>query len=213
MYLPKQFAETRAEVLRALMRAHPLAALVSQGPSGLAADHLPLILDAERGAHGTLRGHVARANPLWRALGAPGECLAVFQGPQAYVSPNWYPSKHRDGRAVPTWNYAVVHAWGAPRVVEDRDWLRALVGDLTDAHEAFQANPWQVSDAPPDFTERMLEAIVGLEIPISRIEGKWKTSQNRPRADRHGVAAGLEGRGEPSAAAMAALVLERIDDP
>lgn len=211
MYVPKQYEETRIEVLHALMRAHPLAALVSHGPCGLSVDHLPWVLDTDRGAQGTLRGHVARANPVWHALSSPSECVAVFQGPQAYVSPSWYPSKHRDGRVVPTWNYAVVHAYGTPRIVEDHRWLRDLVGELTDTQEAFQARPWQVGDAPSDFTARMLEAIVGLEIPIERIEGKWKVSQNKARADRHGVAAGLEGRRDEHSSAMAAMVRERIE--
>ena len=211
MYVPKQFEETRVEVLHALMRAHPLAALVSHGPSGLSVDHIPWVLDADRGPRGTLRGHVARANPLWRTLSTPCECIVVFQGPQAYVSPGWYPSKRRDGAVVPTWNYAVVHAHGTPRPIEDGGWLRDLVGELTDIHEAFQAEPWQVGDAPVAFTARMLEAIVGLEIPIARIEGKWKVSQNKPRADRHGAAAGLEGRGDEQSSAMAGLVRERTE--
>lgn len=208
MYVPAHFEETRPETLHALMRAHSLGALVTSGPSGLCVDHIPWIVDPEPAPYGTLRCHVARANPVWRAIGDSLEPLVVFQGPQAYISPSWYPSKQEHGKAVPTWNYAVVHARGAPRVIEDREWLLELVSALTDVNEAFQALPWQVSDAPVDFTEKMLAAIVGVEIPIRTLRGKWKVSQNRPAADRQGVGAGLDARGEPGAAAMAALVRE-----
>ncbi|ODU97929.1 MAG: transcriptional regulator [Rubrivivax sp. SCN 70-15] len=190
MYLPAHFEQKDVQALHALMRAHPLATLVTTAADGPTADHLPLEYDA---ASGTLRGHVARANPLWRhADGQP--VLAVFGGPQAYVSPGWYPSKAATHKVVPTWNYTVVHAHGRLRAVDDAPWLRALVGRLTDRFEAERAappEPWSVADAPEDYIAQMLRAIVGIEIGVERLLGKWKVSQNRSEADRLGVAAGL----------------------
>jgi transcriptional regulator len=187
VYQPAHFAQSDPQALAGLMQAHPLAVLVTAGADGPEADHVPLQYDA---ATGTLRGHVARANPLWRqADGQP--VLAVFRGPEAYVSPSWYPSKAEHHKVVPTWNYAVVHAHGTLRAVDDADWLRQLVGDLTDRHEAGRPAPWSVSDAPQDYIAQMLRAIVGVEITLTRLEGKWKVSQNRSAADRDGVAAAL----------------------
>ena len=200
MYLPAHFEQKDAQALHALMRAHPLATLVTTTADGPTADHLPLEFDA---ASGTLRGHVARANPLWRhADGQP--VLAVFSGPQAYVSPAWYPSKAATHKVVPTWNYAVVHAHGRLRAVDDAPWLRALVGRLTDRFEAERATPpepWSVADAPDDYLAQMLRAIVGIEIGVERLVGKWKISQNRSAADRLGVAAAL-GDDDPMAALL-----------
>ncbi len=205
MYLPKHFEQTDAAALQALMRAHPLAALVHVGPDGPTADHIPLECHAGEGACGTLRGHVARANPLWQAAsGQP--VLAIFGGPQAYVTPSWYASKREHGKVVPTWNYTVVHAHGVLRAVEDAPWLRALVGRLTDHHEAARAAPWSVDDAPADYVQPMLRAIVGIEIVVERLVGKWKISQNRSEADRRGVAEGLHGEAGAEAQAMAALM-------
>lgn len=203
MYLPAHFEETRPAVLHALVQAHPLATWVVRDGDELIVNHVPFLLDAARGPHGTLVGHVARANPVWRQL---GPSVVVFQGPQAYVSPNWYPSKHAHGKAVPTWNYAVVHAHGTPRAIESRDALLAIVTRLTAAHEAASARPWAVSDAPADYIEKMLEAIVGIEMPVQRLIGKWKVTQNRGLPDRQGVAAGLRERGGDEALAMAELV-------
>ena len=207
MYLPAHFEETDSAALHALIRAHPLGAWVVQdGDAGLAANHIPFLLDAQHGPLGTLVGHVARANPVWRALDGT-ESLVLFEGPQSYVSPSWYASKREHGKVVPTWNYAVVHAHGAARAIHDRQWLLELVTRLTAEHEAMSAEPWQVADAPRDYIERMLDAIVGVEIPIARLIGKWKVSQNRAQADRQGVAAGLLAhRKNDEAAAMAALV-------
>jgi transcriptional regulator len=205
MYEVAAFRETRVEVMQALIRAHPLATLVSVVDGIAEANHLPLMIDLDPQPNGSLRGHVARANPLWRQS-PQGEVLAVFQGPQAYVTPSWYPSKREHGRVVPTWNYAVVHARGPLVVHDDRDWLRDLVSRLTDARETGLPRPWGVGDAPADYIERMLEAIVGIEIPVRSIEGKWKVSQNRAQADRDGVAAGLRERGTPEADAMARLI-------
>ena len=190
MYLPPQFAQHDPAALHALMREHPLAALVSHGQDGLTADHVPLEFDAAAGEYGTLFGHVARANPLWRsAAGTP--VLALFRGPQAYVSPSWYPSKATTHKVVPTWNYTVVHAHGVLEAVEDAPWLRALVGRLTDHFEAPRPAPWAVDDAPADYVQQMLRAIVGVRIPVTRLVGKWKVSQNRSESDRQGVADGL----------------------
>jgi transcriptional regulator len=201
MYLPKHFEQTDAATLQALMREHPLAALVTHGDDGLTADHLPLEYDA---AAGCLRGHVARANPIWRrADGHP--VLAIFRGPQAYVSPSWYPGKAATHKVVPTWNYAVVHAHGTLRAVDDAPWLRALVGRLTERHEGARAQPWSVDDAPADYVQQMLAAIVGIEVAVERLVGKWKASQNRSAADRDGVASGLAGEGSDDASRMAAL--------
>ena len=204
MYLPSHFQQADPAQAHALMREHPLAWIVTQPAGGLTADPIPLELDAGAGPHGTLRGHVARANPLWRADGTT--VLALFQGPQAYVSPGYYPSKAATHKAVPTWNYAVVEARGTLRAVEEAPWLRALVGRLTDHHEAAQSPPWSLGDAPPDYIDQMLRAIVGIEIPIEQLLGKWKLSQNRSLEDRMGVAGGLEADGRPSARQTAAMV-------
>ncbi len=195
MYLPPKHAETRPEVLHRLIRSQPLGAWIVSAQGELVANHVPFLLVASRGMHGCLVAHVARANPVWQLLDAQPS-LVIFQGAQSYVSPSWYPGKQQHGMAVPTWNYVVVHAHGIARAIEDTAWLRAHVEALTDAQEASQALPWRVSDAPADFIDRMVSAIVGIEIPIERLVGKWKASQNRTAADRLGVAAGLASRGD-----------------
>ena len=202
MYLPAHFEETRVEVLHGLVRSHPLGLLVTQGASGLQANSIPFLIDPEPGPTGTLRGHVARANPVWRE-GAGGEALVVFQGPQAYVSPGWYPSKAEHGKVVPTWNYVMVQARGTLRVMDDAAWLHALVTRLTATHEARQARPWAVSDAPPEYIDTMLRAIVGVEIELVALTGKWKVSQNRPAADRAGVVDALAAQQRDEATRMA----------
>jgi transcriptional regulator len=201
MYTPRAFAETRRAPLHAAMHAHPLAtvAYVDDGRPDVC--HVPLELDADAGEHGTLRGHVARPNPLWRAADG-GEVLLVFHGPDAYVSPSHYASKVEHGRVVPTWNYLVVHARGRLRAVSDAPWLRALVGRLTDRHEAERAAPWAVDDAPDDYVEGMLGAIVGIEIPIDELAGAFKLSQNKAGADLAGVRAGLAAEAPALARAM-----------
>lgn len=202
MYMPRSFKETRNDALQALMRDYPFAAVVTGTSAGLAANHLPLeLIDGT-----TLHGHVARGNELAQADGA--NVLVIFQGPDAYVSPNWYPSKHETGREVPTWNYAVVHVHGRLRVVEDNEWLLALLHRLTDNHEAGQAQPWRLTDAPADHTDKLLKAIVGLEITIDRIEGKFKLSQNHPSANRSGVVEGLRQRAHRHDHDLAKLMIQ-----
>lgn len=208
MYLPRSFQETRNEVLQALVRDYPFGTVVMHGAAGLVANHLPFELAGD-----TLQGHVARGNELAKADGA--QVLAIFQAADAYVSPNWYPSKHETGREVPTWNYAVVHVHGRLRVIEDKRWLRGLLEKLTDRHEASQPQPWQVGDAPEDHIDKMLTLIVGVEIAIERIEGKFKLSQNHPQANRAGVIEGLGIRVGVRDAELAELMQqaeERRDD-
>lgn len=205
-YLPAHFEETDSAKLHALVRAHPLGTWVVQHQGELLVNHIPFLLDAARGAHGTLVGHVARANPVWQALASGAPSVVVFMGPQAYVSPNWYPSKHSHGKVVPTWNYATVHAHGVPQAFEDPARVLEVVTRLTQRHEATQALPWQVSDAPADYVRGLLKAIVGIEMVVQRWVGKSKLSQNRAQADQLGVAAGLIGQGSADAVAMAALV-------
>lgn len=208
-YLPTHFEETDTAMLHALVGACPLATWVVPHQAELLVNHIPFLLDAERGEHGTLIGHVARANPVWQALAASTSSVAVFTGPQAYVSPNWYPSKPAHGKVVPTWNYATVHAHGVAQAFDDPARLLALVTRLTERHEASQARPWRVQDAPADYLASMLKAIVGIEIPVQRWVGKWKVSQNRPAADQQGVVDGLMAQGSEAAAQMAALVKQR----
>ncbi|KAA0070220.1 FMN-binding negative transcriptional regulator [Rhodanobacter sp. T12-5] len=202
MYTPKHFVESRVESLHGLIRAYPFATLVTRAADGLTANHLPFELVGE-----VLHGHVARGNELARLDGA--EVLLVFQGPDGYISPNWYPSKHETGREVPTWNYAVVHVHGRLRVIDDATWLRRLLETLTDHHEADQPQPWKISDAPDDHIETSLRAIVGLEVSIDRIEGKFKLSQNHPARNRAGVIAGLRERDGDGDAELAAWMSQQ----
>ncbi len=212
MYEVKAFREDRVEVMHALIAAHPLATLVVMTAQGLEANHIPMLVDptpAPGREYGALRGHVARGNPLWHTFNANVEALAVFQGSQGYITPSWYPSKAQHGKVVPTWNYAMVHAYGPLVIHDDVAWLRSLVTDLTQTQELPRAKPWQVSDAPADYLDTMLKAIVGIEIPIRRLQGKWKMSQNRLPQDRDGVISALEAQGaqgnEPSRAMLAAM--------
>lgn len=205
MYQPPHFRDDTHAAQHGLIRTYPLGLLVTGGAGGLIANPIPFLLD-EAGTHGALRAHLARANPQAQALAEAEDCLVVFQGPQGYVTPGWYASKQEHGRVVPTWNYATVHVWGRPRVIEDADWLRRQIADLTALREAPRAAPWAVDDAPAPFVAAQMRAIVGIEIPIARIEGKWKMSQNRPEADRAGVIAGMRADGET---VLADLVAER----
>ena len=206
MYTPAHFDETRPELLHQLVRDHPLGLLVTLGEQGLDANPVPFLLDAEGSGPGVLRAHVARANPVWREARTDVETLVVFQGPQAYVTPNWYPSKAETGKAVPTWNYITVQARGRLAVHDDAAWVRALVTRLTERHEATQPRPWAVSDAPPEYIDAMLRAIVGIEIPLTSLRGKWKMNQNHPAANREGLSRGLREQGDEQALAVAAWV-------
>lgn len=210
MYIPAHFAETRPAIMHALIGAHPLGTLVTLGSAGLDANHLPFEIDptATPGAPlGTLRAHVARANPVWRDFRPDLDSLVIFQGPQAYITPTWYAeSKPTHGKVVPTWNYCVVHAHGPLVIRDDREWLRGMVTRLTQRFESTRPAPWAVADAPADFIDQQLAAIVGIEIPLTRLAGKWKVSQNRPAADRAGVVAGLGQAGTAETAAMVRLV-------
>jgi len=178
-----------------LIETQPLGLLVSAGSAGLVANHLPFLLYRTEGPLGTLRCHLSKANEQWRELFASDDCLVAFQGPQAYISPNWYPSKRESGKVVPTWNYATVHAWGRPEVKEDPGWLHRHVSDLTDTNEGRLPAPWRVDDAPEPFVASQLKGIVGVQIAITRLEGKWKMSQNRSVPDRAGVAEALRRPG------------------
>jgi transcriptional regulator len=209
MYLPAFFKESRTDVLHALMRAAPLAVLVAQCDSGLVANHLPVETRSEPEPLGSIRGHIARANPLWREYRAGSEAMAIFQGPQAYISPSFYPSKQQSGEVVPTWDYAVVHARGSLRFFEDAAWLKGFVARLTDTHEASRRRPWKIDDAPSEYIEKMLALIIGFEFCISSLTGKWKVSQNRSAADRQGVVKGLQDASDVDSHEIAAMLSSR----
>ena len=209
MYLPAHFNEQRIDLLHQLISERALGTLVTLSDEGLNANHIPFEIDAEPAPFGTLRCHVARANPVWRDFSASVEALVIFQGPQAYVSPSFYPSKQVTGDVVPTYNYVIVHGYGAMKVVHDREWLRGLVTRLTNRFEAGRAAPWHVTDAPAAFIDRQLGAIVGIEIALTKLSGKWKVSQNRPPEDREGVVKALNERGD-SDSAIANWVKEKL---
>lgn len=206
MYIPKQFDEPRVEVLHQLIRSRPFSTLVTLSSSGLNANHIPLHLSQQPDPFGTLRGHVARANPIWSDIAKDVETLAIFHGPNAYITPSWYPTKAETGKVVPTWNYVVAHACGMLRIIDDAAWLRAHLESLTAHNEAAFAEPWRLADAPSDFVEKMIGGVVGVEIVITRLSGKWKTSQNQPAENQAGVIRGLRAHGSIEAAEMAALV-------
>jgi transcriptional regulator len=206
MYNPPMFRETRPEVLRAAMSAYPLAILVTMGRQGLGASHLPLLFDPAQGLHGVLRGHMARANPQWQDYAPTSEALAIFSGPEHYISPNWYASTQESGKVVPTWNYVTVHVRGTLTFTTDPAWLLENVRALTNEHEKAMTKPWRAEDAPPEYIDKMLGAIVGLELTITAMEGKWKVSQNRALEDRVSAITGLESVATPEAVRMAELV-------
>jgi transcriptional regulator len=209
VYQPPHFIETNRDTLHALIRAHPLGLLISATPDGPVADPVPFLLDADAGPHGRLRAHVARANPQWKLIASQPDMpmLVVFQGTDAYITPSWYETKRQTGKVVPTWNYAIVQARGTAVVKDDPDWIARQIADLTASQEGARAEPWAVSDAPPPFIAAQIKGIVGIEIEIAEITGKWKVSQNRPAADRAGVVAGLEASADDhSSLEMAQLV-------
>jgi transcriptional regulator len=210
MYVNPLHRLTDRQALFSLMASHPLGAWVCQGREGLVANHLPFLLDHSRGPHGTLIGHVARANPVWRVLGPATPSVVMFQGPQAYITPGWYPGKAERGEVVPTWNYVVAHAHGVARAIEDRDWMLDLLNRLTDAHESGRESPWSVGDAPSSFIDKLMRAIVGIEMPIDRLEGKLKASQDEALQDRLGTVRGLQAQACPASGAMAERVMKAI---
>jgi transcriptional regulator len=209
MYNPKHFEETRVDVMHTLMRTHPLCTLVTLSADGLVANHIPMLLRPAAGAFGTLVAHVARANPLWKDTEFSMPVLVIFQGPQAYISPSWYATKQEHGKVVPTWNYAVVQASGLLQVHDDAQWIRTQATQITAERESVFDKPWAVDDAPRDYTDTMIKALVGIEIPITKLTGKWKVSQNQPVANRQTVVQALQANGGAQAVAMAQLVEER----
>jgi transcriptional regulator len=209
MYLPHQFRVDELAQMHALMRARPFAALVSGGAAGLCATHLPTVLKDE-GANGVIECHLARANPQCNSLAEGNEALMIYQGPEGYITPNWYPSKAEHQKVVPTWNYAVVHAYGRPEVMQDAAWIFRHVSELTSQQEMDQPTPWALSDAPVPFIEGMLRHIVGFRFVVSRLEGKWKMSQNRAVKDQEGVARGLCQRGKGDDLEMADFVFRQV---
>jgi len=213
MHIQPHFSETRPIVLHELIRAKPLATLIVIQDNEIVVNHMPLMIISDGSDYGVLRGHIPRANSIWNGFdGVSTKAVAVFQGPDSFVTPSWYPSKHQHGKVVPTWNYVVAHAHGYPRAIHDSEWLLNHLGELTDWQESDQELPWKVSDAPADFIDKMLQGIVGIEMSITRLDGKWKVSQNRPEADQQGVAAGLRNRGTEDSLAMETLVRQHSDN-
>jgi transcriptional regulator len=206
MYIPKFNEETRIDIIYGLIDAHPLATLVTMGASGLIATHLPMLLDRTAAPYGILRGHLSRANTQWRDFSPSIEALAIFSGPHHYITPTWYPEKSVDGKVVPTWNYAVVHTYGPISIIEDEAWLRQHLTLLTKTHEAASPAPWQLSDAPEDYIASQMRGIVGVEIPVHRLEGMWKVSQNKSIETRASIERGLEALDTPQGLAMRDLV-------
>ena len=209
MYLPEHFAEHRAEELQRIMRDFPLGTIVTHTGRGLDANHIPFELDAQRGACGTLQGHIARANPLWTEVPSASEVLVIFRGHDGYISPSWYPSKHETHRHVPTWNYEVVHAHGKLRIIDDERFVRGVLARLTRRHEAAESHPWKMGDAPAEYLDQMLKMIVGIEVEISRLEGKRKLGQNRDARDLEGAVRALRDRGQTELASVMAGATSR----
>lgn len=200
MYLPPHFAVTDPEVLHQLIRAYPLGALITHGEGGLDANHLPFEFDAGEREHGVLRAHVARSNPLWQEVKDGDEVLVIFKAVDGYISPSWYPGKQEHHKQVPTWNYSVVHAHGRIQIRDDARFVRRLLANLTRTHEAAEPTPWKMADAPRDYLEAMVQAVVGIEIEITGLVGKFKLGQNKEAADRLGAANALQDRGQSALA-------------
>jgi transcriptional regulator len=211
MYVSKHHQLTDQDAIFSLMESHPLGTWVCQVDGALVVNHLPFFLDRRRGRFGTVIGHVSRANTVWRDLRTAAPSVVAFQGPQAYITPGWYPSKAEHGMVVPTWNYAVAHAHGIARAVEDRGWMLDMLNRLTGYHEANQQMPWRIADAPTAFIDKLLGAIVGIEIPIDRLEGKLKASQDEALQDRRGTVSGLQNDLRDESKAMASLVMKGIE--
>lgn len=200
MYLPPHFAVTDSETLHQLIRAYPLGALITHGEGGLDANHLPFEFDAGEREHGVLRAHVARSNPLWQEVKDGDEVLVIFKAVDGYISPSWYPGKQEHHKQVPTWNYSVVHAHGRIQIRDDARFVRRLLANLTRTHEAAEPTPWKMADAPRDYLEAMVQAVVGIEIEITGLVGKFKLGQNKEAADRLGAANALQDRGQSALA-------------
>lgn len=209
MYLPKTNEETDLSVLHELIRSKPLGAWCCISDGEVEVNHLPFVLKESHGEFGMLVGHVARANKVWQTFSKSAQSVILFQGEQAYISPSWYPSKHPEGKAVPTWNYIVAHVYGIPRLIEDPQTLMEHLHELTTLHEAHQPTPWKIADAPPDFIERLAGAIVGIEIPIVKIVGKWKLGQNRSEGDQAGMITGLRSQNCPASQGLADAIVHR----
>lgn len=212
MYLPQHYEETREEELHRVIAEYPFGALVVHGPHGLDANHIPFELHADKGGQGRLLAHVARANPVWKEMADGSEALVIFRGGDAYISPNWYPSKHEQHKQVPTWNYRVVHVHGRLRIRDDEKFVRGVVARLTRVHEAGagSARPWKMTDSAPEYIDQLLTVIVGIEVEITRMVGKWKLSQNKDARDRVNAADELRKRGEQEiSAAMQATVADK----
>jgi transcriptional regulator len=209
MYLPSHFKQPDPEVIRRLIRDAPMATLVTTSAGAIEANHVPMLLVADAEPM-RLRFHVARANSVWRETDAATDVLAIFQGPDTYISPSWYASKAEHGKVVPTWNYVVVHAYGKLEVHDDKEWLRAFLPSLTDTHEARFDAPWQVTDAPADYVDKMMGAIVGMEIEVTRVVAKWKLGQNQPAANQATLLTGLRQADQPGAQAVADLLAAHI---
>jgi transcriptional regulator len=209
MYVPAHFAENRVPFLHEAIRAHGLATLVTITADGMIASHVPLMLDTAPAPYGTLIGHLARPNPQVRA--EIGEALAIFQGPEGYITPSYYPTKRETGKVVPTWNYTAIHAYGTVRWIDDREGLLEIVSRLTHHHERPRSTPWAVTDAPAQYIQGMLNGIIGFEITVTRLQGKWKMSQNRPEADRRGVVDGLLADGRPDLSDAVAAAAEQVE--
>lgn len=197
MYLPASFREDRLDVMQDLIRSYPLGSLITHGEQGLNASPVPFMIYPEESEQGILRAHMAKSNPHWKALGNVSECLIIFMGEQGYINPSWYQSKQTTHKVVPTWNYATVHVWGKPEIVEDGAWLQRQLNDLTNSHEQNRPQPWAMHDAPEDYIDAQMKAIIGIQIPITRIEGKWKMSQNRMEEDQLGVITGMQKTDDP----------------
>ena len=206
MYVPDHFNETREEVLHEFIRANPLGLLVTVTDAGPEANHIPFYLTPNQGGHGSLLGDVSRSNPAWRTADNGSPSLVVFQGPSSYISPSWYPTKDESGKVVPTWNHVAVHAHGVLKIHDDTEWLKRQVDQMTLKMESSREAPWSVSDAPSEYIERMLRGIVGIEIVIERLVGKWKVSQNQADINAFGAAESLESTEDPAALEMAALI-------
>lgn len=210
MYVPKFNEEKDLSILHSLVKSKPLGAWTTISDGEIAINHIPFVLHENQGELGTLVGHVARSNNIYQTFARDVDSVVVFQGHQAYITPSWYPSKHKHGKAVPTWNYVVVHAHGIPKKNEDPEWLLQHLNELTDIHENEQTQPWKISDAPDEFIEKLAEAIVGIEIPITKLTGKWKLGQNRPEADKLGTIAGLKSRVDSESHGLASLLSQHV---